>query len=215
MRTLIDLTGVRYGRLMVIERAGSDKYHNSLWFCKCDCGKNTTVPTGSLKRGLTKSCGCYGVEMLKSGRNITHGLYGKKGSANRRIHGIWQGILRRCLNSKNRRFYRYGGRGIEVCEDWKNSFESFHSWAISNGYADGLTIDRIDNDGHYSPENCQWVTRSENSWKKSTTILISVNGEVKSATKWAKLIKKDVHFVLAYYKEKGLSETEKFIKSCI
>lgn len=138
-----DLTGQRFGKLTVIARAenGGDRYVR--WKCQCDCGNITVVRAGHLKSGNTTSCGCVHVDELR--QRLT-----KHGQKQTRLYRIWQGMLRRCDNPKRKDFKDYGGRGITVCEEWKSSFLSFQEWAVSNGYAEDLTIDRQNPDGNYS-----------------------------------------------------------------
>lgn len=145
-----DLTGRRFGMLLVIERALCNQKEKVLWRCLCDCGKETTSTSANLRRGLSASCGCV--------RTKHHG----KGTL---LYRIWSGMKSRCYNPKIDCWKRYGGRGISMCEEWKNDFAIFRSWALANGYKPGLSIDRKENDGNYTPENCQWLTVSENSKK--------------------------------------------------
>lgn len=147
-----DRTGERVGRLVVIERAENDKHGSSQWLCKCDCGGQVVV---SLNGGA-KSCGCLRKE------NMTRlGYARKKPPSNRRLRTIWNGMKARCYNPKNHAFERYGGRGITVCNEWRYDFKAFYEWSMTNGYADNLSIDRIDNDKGYSPDNCRWATSKE------------------------------------------------------
>lgn len=126
--------------------------------CICSCGNIKTVRYEALVSGMTQSCGCLRDEIAKK-INRKHGLYKK------RIFTVWQGMKQRCLNKNKESYPRYGGRGITVCDEWIHSVDAFYNWAIANGYNDNLTIDRIDNDKGYYPENCQWVTSQENSIK--------------------------------------------------
>ena len=146
-------TGKKIGRLTVIKQVGQDKHGSYLWLCKCDCG-NETIATGShLLSKRTRSCGCFQRDSL-SKRQTTHGM------TDSRLYGIWSTMKRRCDNPKVESYRLYGGRGISVCTEWER-FEPFRDWSLLNGYKDGLSIDRIDNDKGYSPDNCKWSTAKE------------------------------------------------------
>jgi hypothetical protein len=157
--TCQDLVGVRFGRLVVVSRAESVK-RNSRWLCRCDCGNEIVAYGGHLKSGATKSCGCLNREKA-SGRFKTHG------KTKTRLFRIWQNMHKRCEYQGHKQYKNYGGKGIKVCKEWSD-FQAFYEWAISNGYGDDLTIDRINPNRNYEPSNCQWLTRSENikkSWR--------------------------------------------------
>ena len=153
-RSFKDLTGIRFGELTALCRVGSNAHLKATWLCRCDCGSEKVVVGTSLTNGLTLSCGCTRNKKL-SEANKTHGLTGT------RLYSIWKNMKKRCYSSKNNDYRYYGGKGIRICEDWKNDFASFHNWAMENGYSDVLTIDRKDNEKGYSPDNCRWVTRAE------------------------------------------------------
>ena len=148
-----DLTGQRFGRLTALERIGTDKNGKGMWRCKCDCGSTVDVSIASLSTGATQSCGCLHRETFT---NRTHGESGT------RLYRIWHAMKERCYRTGAINFKWYGGKGVKVCEEWKNSFEVFRDWALANGYSSGLTIDRIDSSLGYSPNNCRWLTRAEN-----------------------------------------------------
>lgn len=151
------MIGKRFGRLTVIEESSIRKNATIYWICKCDCGTVTVPLNGtSLRNGTTKSCGCLSVDRLLE-RNHVHGMCKPR----TRLYTIWDNMKQRCGNSNRKEFKNYGGRGITVCDEWKNSFQAFYEWSIANGYADDLTIDREDVNGNYEPSNCRWVTLQE------------------------------------------------------
>lgn len=162
-----DLSGRRFGRLVVVKRADEcvgHSYGHSLWMCLCDCGNETYVYGSNLLQGKTKSCGCYHTEMIKAA-NSTHG------ESKTRLHRIWAGMKERCYNTRASNYHNYGGRGISVCDEWRNSFSAFRDWAVLNGYKDHLSIDRINVDGNYEPQNCRWATFIEQNNNKRNNLL--------------------------------------------
>lgn len=154
-----DLTGKQFGRLIAIQ-----KLENGKWLCECGCGNKTEVSTSNLVTNHTQSCGC----LRDTKRSESHTTHGGSGD---RLHRIWRHMKDRCTNPHNKSYHRYGGRGISVCDEWMNDYSAFRSWALSHGYTENLTIDRIDNDGNYTPNNCQWLTASENSKKRHGRII--------------------------------------------
>ena len=174
-----DLTGQRFGRLAVVSVVDSEAGANipTKWLCQCDCGNLTQVQGSNLKSGVTQSCGCLQREMARE-RQLKHG---KTGS---RLYVIWSHMRHRCEYDWEYGYEHYGGRGITVCDEWKE-FEPFYKWAIESGYADNLTLDRIDVNGNYCPKNCRWATQKEQNLNKRTTVRIEYNGEFKTESEWA------------------------------
>lgn len=152
------MIGTTVGRLVVLEAAGRDRKRNLLWLCECSCGAITVVAGWRLRKQEPRSCGCLQRETV-SRLNTSHGM--SKG----RLYNIWANMLARCNNDRTPHFNDYGGRGISVCQEWRD-FLPFASWALSNGYSDLLSIDRINNNGNYEPSNCRWATNLEQSRNK-------------------------------------------------
>ena len=177
-----DLTRKKFGRLTVIKRLNNHispkGKQYSKWQCKCDCGNIVDVLGRNLNNGNTQSCGCFAKELSKKAMT-------KHGQRNARIYNIWSAIKDRCYNENNKEYHLYGGRGITVCAEWLHDFQAFYDWAMSNGYADDLTIDRIDNDKGYSPFNCKWATRKEQNNNKRSNNLITFNGKTQTIAQWA------------------------------
>lgn len=181
-RNLIDLTGKKFGRLTVLKRVNNQKGKDTVWLCRCDCGNLTEVTSGHLKDGHTKSCGCFGRERT-SETFKTHGM------SDTRLYRIYKKMYRRCYRPQTKWYENYGGRGITICPEWlgEHGFESFAKWAFENGYADNLSIDRIDNDKGYSPDNCRWATAKEQANNTRSTVFLTYNGETKPVSEWSEI----------------------------
>lgn len=182
MPAKIDLTGKRFGRLVVIEEDNFIKYDRPRWLCRCDCGKEVVVRANSLRRGGTMSCGCAKKEHARalSESRITHG------QSKSRIYNIWFSMKSRCYKVKDHSYSRYGGRGIIVCDEWRNNFQSFYDWAIANGYHEDRSIDRINNNGNYCPENCRWVDFNVQNNNTNRNHYVTYNGETLTIAQWSK-----------------------------
>lgn len=189
----MNLTGQKFGRLTVIELLSERKNAEKVYRCKCDCGNYTNVRSGSLKQGLTRSCGCLGREQVIS-CNTTHG------KRYTRIYGIWKTMKTRCNNKNSPKYKNYGSRGIVVCDEWRNDFEAFYNWAMNNGYRDDLSIDRIDNDGNYSPDNCKWSTPKQQVRNRRNTVCLTYNRETKSLAEWCEILNLNYHTVYDRHK---------------
>ena len=152
-----NLTGQKFGSLKVICPVAKNNRNAVLWLCECDCGLDAIIESGALVRGLTRSCGCLDREAHQLRPNRTaHGQCGT------RLYRIWKKMKSRCTNPNDPDYQKYyGSRGITVCDEWFHSFQAFHDWAMSHGYSDDLSIDRMDNDKGYSPDNCRWATAEE------------------------------------------------------
>lgn len=166
----MDLIGKRFGKITVIDYAEpKGKKKNKAWLCKCDCGTERVVLHYNLVGGKSKSCGC--VRGVKIGALMrTHGQSGTH------LYSIWKGMKQRCNNEHNPAYRHYGGRGIKILPSWDKDFMSFKRWADKNGYKDGLSIDRIDPNRGYSPDNCRWVTMEKQQNNKRNSFFLNING---------------------------------------
>lgn len=180
MGTIRDISGMEFGKLKAIKCVGSDKHRHSKWLCKCDCGKETIVLSDALVRGRQISCGCYGKKVIGN-RSRTHG------KSQTKLYSVWMGIKRRCLETSHSQYKHYGGRGITICDEWRDDFESFYEWSMRNGYEDCLTIDRIDTNGNYEPSNCRWATIMEQNNNTRRNHIITFNGESHTIAEWSRI----------------------------
>lgn len=187
MGRFIDLSGKTYGNLKVIKRIGTAKNGDSIWRCQCKCGNYHDVNASSLKSGNTKSCGC----MAKEWRIAPHLKHGKSKT---RLYHVWHGMIQRCNNSEHKEFCNYGGRGITVCREWQGEkgFEAFEKWANENGFDENAersvcTLDRVNVNGNYEPNNCRWVDMKAQSNNKRTNFLIEFNREKHTLSEWSRI----------------------------
>lgn len=199
-RAMTDLTGKIFGRLTVIEITNERYYESVCWLCLCECGNNKIVPSARLIHGKTKSCGCYNLDVLKY-RSTTHG---------ETINGvistewaIWSKMIDRCTRKTSKSFIDYGGRGITVCEKWKNGFENF-LYDMGRRPGKSYSLERVDNDKGYYKENCKWATRKAQAGNRRSNVrLIYLNREM-IMQDWANELKKD-HSLITYHLKKGKS----------
>ena len=190
MRKFKDLTGMRFGKLTVLEYTNKRNLNrNILWRCLCDCGNEIYVATSCLNSGHTKSCGCGKNNFVEMGK--IGGKFGKHHLSRTRLYKCYNHMINRCHNSSNIQYKDYGGRGITVCEEWldkDNGFINFYNWAMDNGYKDDLTIDRIDVNGNYEPSNCRWVNMQKQNNNRRNNHIIIYNGERKTLEEWSRIL---------------------------
>lgn len=203
----VDYTGQRFHYLTVVryispnERSGCSRDKDTRnWLCKCDCGNYVRVRADQLKNDRIQSCGCMS-RILSGEKHKKHGM--KK----TRLYRIWHNMKYRCENKRAKDYYRYGGRGITVCDEWSNDFRPFCAWATGNGYQDGLSLDRVDNSKGYSPENCRWASGKEQCRNRRNNLLIEYRGEQKTMAEWCELL--GVDRALAYRRHRAGWTSEK------
>ena len=185
-KTVFVNAGDRYGNLTIVKEVEPIKRVRR-FLCKCDCGNEVVVRMCHLRAAKhpTVSCGCYNkTKLLTNG--FKHG-YASDKKPQERLYRIWNHMKERCCNPNADNYRLYGGRGIKVCEEWSHDYLAFRTWAIENGFHEGLTIDRINSDGNYEPSNCRWATRREQQNNLRTNVNIKYDGEVHSIAEWARI----------------------------
>lgn len=209
-----DLTNKRFNKLTVVKfsrtKNRKDGRKRHFWICKCDCGNLTEVDADHLKSGHTTSCGCRLKEINQDIAKLNY----KNGLAGTKLSFVYNNMHNRCNRKKDIAYKHYGGRGIKVCKEWdrknKDGFTNFCKWALASGYKENtlpngrneLTLDRIDNDKMYCPNNCRWVTQIEQSNNKSNTLRLKINGEIDTVTNWTRRL--NIHYWnLAHYAHGG------------
>lgn len=195
-----NLIGQRFTKLVVIGKA-NNRGNRCYWLCKCDCGKEVEVTTANLRSGKTRSCGCIYFRHFQT-----------KGGKETKIYKSWHSMKSRCYRVKDISYPRYGGRGIKVCNEWNNDFVVFQKWAYENGFREDLTLDRIDVNGDYSPENCRWVSQKEQSRNRTTNKYLTVNGVTKCYTDWSLLIGHNRSYLVGYLQRHSEEEAINKIK---
>lgn len=198
MSAFIDITGQKFNHLLVVERMENAPSGIPVWKCVCDCGNFTVVRGKNLKSGAVKSCGCA----KKIPPNVSHRM------THTRLYETWSNMRRRC-NSKSSKSYKdYGGRGIKVCDSWNRSFIDFYNWAIESGYSDNLTIDRIDVNGDYCPENCRWVPKGDQPSNRRNNWRITHRGKTQNLKQWCDELGLDYKLINNRLNRSGLSFEE-------
>lgn len=171
----VEMIGKKFGRWEVIAETNERTYEGAIkWLCRCECGTIKAVPGTALRNGSSKSCGCYNHEIISQGKH----KYKTK------LYAVWNSMKNRCRCKTDKAYHNYGGRGIGYTEEW-NDFDKFEEWALSNGYKQGLWLDRIDNDKDYSPANCRWTTPKVQQNNKRTNVTLCIDGITKTVMEWA------------------------------
>lgn len=189
----IEMVGKRFGRWTVIERA-SKEVKGVYWLCRCDCGTERVVNGRMLRTGGSVSCGCYAREASSQRMKGLTPEEKKKFArythhqSDSRLYRIWWGMRERCYKSNKAEYKHYGGRGITICDEWLEDFMNFYNWAMANGYEDRLSIDRIDVNGNYCPENCRWATQKEQCNNTRQNRFLRFNGETHTVKEWADIV---------------------------
>ncbi len=174
-----DVVGEKFNRLTITEDLGTIGGYRQV-IALCDCGKIKRLRLYHIKAEVIKSCGCLKQENLDKAR-FKHGL------VKHPAYKLWSGIKRRCLNENDSAYKDYGGRGITICDEWKDDFKLFHDWAISNGYRKGLIIDRENVNGNYEPDNCRFVTTTVSARNTRASVFLTYNEETKTQAEWAEI----------------------------
>jgi len=194
MSKFIDLTGKTFGEWNVLSLAKKGTNIQTKWHCMCSCGREYDIAQSSLVNGKSTKCRTCG----NTGRNP----YPQE------LRYILKGMIQRCHNQNSTSYGKYGAKGISVCSEWKNNRMSFYKWSVENGYAKGLTIDRIDSSKGYSPENCRWITLSENNKNRNCVSFATIKGETKTISDWANILNMNLATVLYRIKKMNMSPEE-------
>lgn len=189
MSKVHDLTGQRFGRLLVVERNGSNKNGRAMWKCKCDCGSEVTILGNMLLNQQATSCGCLRKELAKE---AIARISTKHGGKKDRLYNIWTGMKKRCYSQSNRSYYNYGARGITVCDEWLHDYQAFKDWAYENGYKDDAdkyecSLDRIDSNKNYSPDNCRWANALQQANNRRDNVTIKLGEDIHTIPEWSRI----------------------------
>lgn len=200
------MTGRKFGKLTALHPNGRNKHNHLLWKCRCECGNEKNILSFSLTGGGTKSCGCWQRESMQiSPRNYKHGHSYHENRSH--LYGVWAAMLSRTSATSPTSGKNYYDRGIRHCEEWED-FMIFKDWAESNGYEEHLTIDRIDNDGDYEPDNCRWTTKQMQARNRRTNRWITVGDETKVLAEWCEIYNIAHNTVLNRINDLGWSEED-------
>lgn len=199
----INIIGKTFGRLLVLSEENI-KY-TYIVKCKCECGNIIKVLKHNLIRGNTKSCGCLQKEVVSKS-------FSKHNLSKTSLYKKFLKMIERCENTNSKAYKYYGGRGITICDEWRNDFVEFYNWAYANGYKENLTIERIDVNGNYCPENCKWIPLLEQAKNKTNTIWITYNNETHILADWAKITGYNAQTIRNRLKKYGCNNLDKVIR---
>lgn len=188
-----------FGRLTIT--ADCEKTRPRKVIAKCECGKVKEYYLENLRNGYTKSCGCFLAEVTskRSSLNIKYGF------SRHPIRGVWGGMIERCYDKNNQSYKNYGGRGITVCDEWKNNITVFYNWAMVNGWCKGLEMDRKENNGNYEPDNCRFITPAQNSRNRRSNVVVTYNNKTMVLKDWATELEIKYKLLHKHIKYKGFS----------
>lgn len=197
-RKAIDITGQKFGHLTAIERVGTNSDGKATWKCVCDCGNECVAIGKELRNGERKTCGCKSFPTAKK-------PISKAGNKKKRLKSIWRCMQTRCYNKNHKSYKNYGNRGIKICDEWlgENGLDNFREWAMKNGYENDLTIDRIDVNGDYEPNNCRWVDYTEQNNNRRSCITLLYNGEEVTIKELSEIIGTSTTTIFKAYKQDG------------
>lgn len=183
MGTAIDLTGKHFGKLTVIKKEYfiPEKHKGWYWLCKCDCGNDCVKKGEDLRRGRIKSCGCLSRMLVKK-------LFDRYNINGYKLIHVRMAMIKRCYKKNDKNYKEYGERGITVYDEWINNSITFYEWALTSGYEEGLTLDRINNNGNYEPSNCRWINRKKQANNTRTNHFITLNGVTKTISEWSDIV---------------------------
>ena len=210
MPKLIDLTGERFGRLVVVRKVDNIK-SRSAYLCRCDCGADKAIPAAYLRHGGVKSCGCLRNEASSARGKLR---YSDSSRRNMSMYKRWVSVIQRCENPNNPFFKNYGARGIRMCEQWRSDFDLFLA-DMGDPPTQKHTIERIDNNGPYSPQNCKWALRSTQLRNRRNNITICIGGEKRIAKDWAAMLGVPYQRLTYAYRTKGICAAEAIIMAAL
>ncbi|AFZ90236.1 hypothetical protein [Bacillus velezensis] len=200
-----DLTGKKFGRLRVIKLSEKRSGRKTFWDCVCDCGNTKTVRSDSLKSSI-RSCGCLKKEQDKINLTKNH----RHKQSGKHLYIVWMNMKQRCYNKSDKAYERYGGRGIYVCDEWKKSFDSFKKWSLDNSYCNNLSIERIDVNKGYSPDNCTWIPMKEQAVNRRSTVWVEYQGERLNLKQWSEKLGINYGTLHSRYYRSGMRPPELF-----